>query len=57
MLFAANLWAALSTDFASLLGSRAVAGFAGGSTEALGAVIVNVRLCLLFTNYFLISAL
>lgn len=43
-LFACNLWAGLTSDFQSLLGSRAVAGFAGGSTEALGAVIVNVRI-------------
>jgi hypothetical protein len=37
-----NVWAAVAKSFESLLAARLVASFAGASTEALGAAIVNV---------------
>ncbi|KAH8702210.1 major facilitator superfamily domain-containing protein [Talaromyces proteolyticus] len=36
-----NIWGATSTSYHSLLNSRFIAGFAGSSTEALGAAIIN----------------
>jgi len=36
------IWGALATSFESLFWSNIVAAFAGSSTEALGAAIVNV---------------
>lgn len=39
------VWGALATSFESLLWSNVVAAFAGSSTEALGAAIVNVSYC------------
>ena len=41
--FITNIWAMESKSFNSLLGSVVVGSFASGSTEALGAAIVNVR--------------
>lgn len=38
------IWGAVATSFNSLLWSNIVAAFAGSSTEALGAAIVNVSL-------------
>jgi MFS family permease len=43
MFFCCIIWSAVSTSFQSLLASRVVGAFAGSSTEALGAAIVNVR--------------
>lgn len=40
--FAGCLWSSLSQDYDSLLASRVVTAFAGGSSEALGAAIINV---------------
>lgn len=37
-----NVWIAVSGSYDSLLGARILASFFGGSTEALGAAIVNV---------------
>jgi MFS family permease len=37
------IWGATAKSFQSLLWSNIVAAFAGSSTEALGAAIVNVR--------------
>lgn len=46
MLIASTAWAARANSFESLLASTAVLAIAGGSTEALGAAIVNVgHLC------------
>lgn len=42
VLCVANIWSAVSGSFRSLLAARIVASVAGGSTEALGAAIVNV---------------
>ena len=42
LLCACYVWGALATSFESLLWSNIVAAFAGSSTEALGAAIVNV---------------
>lgn len=42
LLCACYVWGALATSFESLLWSNVVAAFAGSSTEALGAAIVNV---------------
>jgi len=42
ILCVANIWAAKSSSIGSLLGSHILAAFAGSSTEALGAAIVNV---------------
>lgn len=39
------IWGAVATSFGSLLGSNIVAAFAGSSTEALGAAMVNVSSC------------
>jgi MFS family permease len=36
------IWGAVATSFNSLLWSNIIAAFAGSSTEALGAAIVNV---------------
>jgi MFS family permease len=36
------IWGAVATSFKSLLWSNIIAAFAGSSTEALGAAIVNV---------------
>ncbi|KAI4854085.1 MFS general substrate transporter [Aureobasidium sp. EXF-8845] len=41
LLTACNAWSATSKSFDSLLAARVVAAFAGSSTEALGAAIVN----------------
>lgn len=43
LLCVAYIWGAASQTFDSLLWSNIVAAFAGASTEALGAAIVNVR--------------
>jgi MFS family permease len=42
LLMIANIWGANAETFNSLLASRIVGAFAGASTEALGAAIVNV---------------
>ena len=42
LLFLCSLWGAVAKSFNSLLASNIVGGLAGGSTEALGAAIVNV---------------
>ena len=42
LLFVSNIWGSLSHTYDILLGSRILAAFAGSSTEALGAAIVNV---------------
>lgn len=39
------IWGAVATSFKSLLWSNIIAAFAGSSTEALGAAIVNVSAC------------
>ena len=44
MLFICSLWGAVANSYNSLLGSQIVGSFAGASTEALGAAIVNVSL-------------
>ncbi|KAK4647839.1 uncharacterized protein QC761_104890 [Podospora bellae-mahoneyi] len=41
LLFASYIWGALAKSFESLLWSNIVAAFAGSSTEALGAAMVN----------------
>ncbi|KAK4200233.1 putative transporter in the major facilitator superfamily [Triangularia verruculosa] len=41
LLFASYIWGALATSFESLLWSNVVGAFAGSSTEALGAAMVN----------------
>lgn len=43
MLFVCQLWGAYAKSFQSLRASVIVGGFAGGSTEALGAAIINVN--------------
>lgn len=54
MFFCCIIWSAVSTNFQSLLASRVVGAFAGSSTEALGAAIVNVRWSLsLFISFML----
>ena len=42
ILFGSTIWCAASTSFTSLLVSRALAGFGGSSTEALGAAVISV---------------
>jgi hypothetical protein len=42
LLCACYIWGATATSFESLLWSNVVAAFAGSSTEALGAAMVNV---------------
>ena len=42
MLFICSLWGAVANSYNSLLGSLIAGAFAGGTTEALGAAIVNV---------------
>lgn len=42
LLCACCVWGAMANSFKSLLWSNVVAAFAGSSTEALGAAIVNV---------------
>ena len=44
MLFICSIWGAVANSYNSLLGSQIVGAFAGGTTEALGAAIVNVSL-------------
>ncbi|USP82519.1 hypothetical protein yc1106_09793 [Curvularia clavata] len=41
LLCASYIWGAVATSYGSLLGSNIVAAFAGSSTEALGASMVN----------------
>lgn len=41
--FVGCIWSSVSQSYESLLASRIVTAFAGGSTEALGAAIINVR--------------
>lgn len=49
LLCASCIWGAVATSFGSLLGSNIVAAFAGSSTEALGAAMVNVSFLLFYT--------
>lgn len=42
MLVASTAWAARATSFESLLAASALTGVATGSTEAIGAAIINV---------------
>jgi hypothetical protein len=42
LLCACYVWGAMAGSFRSLLWSNVVAAFAGSSTEALGAAMVNV---------------
>lgn len=42
LLCACYVWGAMAKSFKSLLWSNIIAAFAGSSTEALGAAIVNV---------------
>jgi hypothetical protein len=46
LLCACYIWGATATSFESLLWSNIVAAFAGSSTEALGASVVNVSKCI-----------
>jgi hypothetical protein len=46
LLCACYVWGAMAQSFESLLWSNIVAAFAGSSTEALGAAMVNVSLVL-----------
>ena len=48
LLCVCGIWGAVATSFNSLLWSNIIAAFAGSSTEALGAAIVNVS----FSNPF-----
>jgi MFS family permease len=51
LLCACYIWGATARSFESLLWSNVVAAFAGSSTEALGASIVNVsRSCCVLAN-------
>ena len=43
--FCFAIWAAVAKDLNSLLAARVVVSIAGSNTEALGAILVNVRLC------------
>ena len=43
VMFACEIWSAKSPTYQSLLASRVVGTFFGACTEALGAVVVNVR--------------
>jgi hypothetical protein len=45
------IWGAVATSYNSLLWSNIIAAFAGSSTEALGAAIVNVSSQLFFHIY------
>lgn len=47
MLFVCSLWGAVADSYTSLLGAQIVGAFAGGTTEALGAAIVNVSLLII----------
>lgn len=42
--FVGCIWSSVSHSYESLLASRIITAFAGGSTEALGAAIINVCL-------------
>lgn len=42
LFFVCNIWGAMAKGFESLLWSNIIAAFAGSSSEALGAAIVNV---------------
>jgi hypothetical protein len=48
LLCASYVWGAMAQSFESLLWSNIVAAFAGSSTEALGAAMVNVSSALRF---------
>jgi hypothetical protein len=50
LLCACYVWGAAATSFESLLWSNIIAAFAGSSTEALGAAIVNVSTSYLMLN-------
>ncbi|KAL6241046.1 hypothetical protein RBB50_011949 [Rhinocladiella similis] len=41
--FVSCIWSSVAKTYGSLLGSRILLAFAGGSTEALAAALVNVR--------------
>lgn len=42
LFFVGCIWSSVAVGYGSLLASRVVTAFAGGSTEALGAAIINV---------------